>query len=101
MPFRVGDGSAAFQHVYVGNVAHAHALVLRKLLDPDAALAGQSYFITDDSPVVNFFDFMDPIVTGLGYSLPPKSRSVPYPVMLALGAGLRSKYRRLRSPSVP
>jgi len=86
LPFRIGDGSAAFQHVYVGNVAHAHVLALRRLLEPGAAVAGQCYFITDDSPAVNFFDFMDPIVTALGYSLPPRSRSVPYPVMLGLGA---------------
>jgi nucleoside-diphosphate-sugar epimerase len=96
LPFRVGDGSAAFQHVYVGNVAHAHVLALRQLLDPGAAIAGQSYFITDDSPAVNFFDFMDPIVTGLGYSLPPKSRSIPYPVMLALGAVVEAAAAALR-----
>jgi nucleoside-diphosphate-sugar epimerase len=86
LPFRVGDGSAAFQHVYVGNVAHAHVLALRMLLQPDSGVAGQSYFITDDSPAINFFDFMEPIVSELGYSLPPKSRSLPYPVMLGLGA---------------
>lgn len=96
LPFRVGDGSAAFQHVYVGNVAHAHVLALRQLLEPAAAVAGQSYFITDDSPAVNFFDFMDPIVTALGYSLPPKTRSVPYPVMLALGAAAEAAAAALR-----
>jgi nucleoside-diphosphate-sugar epimerase len=96
LPFRVGDGSAAFQHVYVGNVAHAHVLALRQLLEPAAAVAGQSYFITDDSPAVNFFDFMDPIVTALGYSLPPKTRSVPYPVMLALGAAVEAAAAALR-----
>jgi nucleoside-diphosphate-sugar epimerase len=96
LPFRVGDGSAVFQHVYVGNVAHAHVLALRQLLEPAAAVAGQSYFITDDSPAVNFFDFMDPIVTALGYSLPPKTRSVPYPVMLALGAAIEAAAAALR-----
>ena len=40
LPFRVGDGSAVFQHVYVGNVAHAHVLALRQLLEPAAAVAG-------------------------------------------------------------
>jgi nucleoside-diphosphate-sugar epimerase len=86
MPFRVGDGRARFQHVYVGNVAHAHVLALGKLTEPEAVIGGQAYFVTDDSPASNFFDFMEPIVGALGYSLPPKSRSVPYPVMLALGA---------------
>jgi nucleoside-diphosphate-sugar epimerase len=88
MPFRIGDGRAAFQHVYVGNVAHAHVLALQQVLEPGTAIAGQSYFITDDSPAANFFDFMEPILERLGHSLPPKSRSVPYPVMFALAAGV-------------
>lgn len=90
LPFRPGNGSARFQHVYVGNVAHAHALAMRRLLAGDAAVAGQAYFITDDCPAVNFFDFLEPILTALGHSLPPKSRSVPYPVMLALAASMEA-----------
>jgi len=88
LPFRLGNGKASFQHVYVGNVAHAHALALRSLLSPDSAAAGQAYFITDDFPAINFFDFMQPIVEALGYALPPRSRSVPYPVMLTVGSVL-------------
>jgi nucleoside-diphosphate-sugar epimerase len=90
LPVRPGSGRAAFQHVYVGNVAHAHALAIHQLVGPDSALGGQAYFITDDTPAINFFDFMEPIVTQLGYSLPPKSRSVPYPVMFAIGAILEA-----------
>jgi nucleoside-diphosphate-sugar epimerase len=86
LPFRIGDGRAAFQHVYVGNVAHAHVLAMRALLEPDSRVAGEVYFVTDDSPAVDFFDFMEPILNQLGYALPPKSRSVPYPVMWTLGA---------------
>jgi len=86
LPFRIGNGRAAFQHVYVGNVAHAHVLAIRALLDPESRVGGQAYFVTDDSPAVNFFDFMEPILLELGYSLPPKSRSMPYPVMWAIGA---------------
>jgi nucleoside-diphosphate-sugar epimerase len=88
LPFRIGDGRAAFQHVYVGNVAHAHVLAMRALLEPDTRVGGEIYFITDDSPAVNFFDFMEPILQELGYALPPKSRSVPYPVMWTIGAFL-------------
>ena len=90
LPVRPGSGRAAFQHVYVGNVAHAHVLAVHRLIEPDSPLGGQAYFITDDSPAVNFFDFMEPIVTQLGYALPPKSRSVPYPVMFAIGASLEA-----------
>lgn len=96
MPFRVGNGSAKFQHVYVGNVAQAHLLALRKLLEPDSGIGGQAYFVTDDAPAVNFFDFMEPIVGALGYSLPPKSRKVPYPVMLALGAAVEAAAAAIR-----
>ncbi len=86
LPFRIGDGRAAFQHVYVGNVAHAHVLAMRSLLDPESPVGGEVYFVTDDSPAVNFFDFMEPILNELGYTLPPKSRSVPYGLMFSLGA---------------
>lgn len=86
LPFRMGDGRAAFQHVYVGNVAHAHVLAMRALLAAEGRVAGEVYFVTDDAPALNFFDFMEPILSELGYSLPPRSRSVPYPVMWTLGA---------------
>ncbi len=86
LPFRIGSGRAAFQHVYVGNVAWAHVLALQAVLDPEHPVGGQIYFVTDDSPAINFFDFMEPILNELGHTLPPKSRSAPYPVMFAIGA---------------
>ncbi len=86
LPVRIGDGSAAFQHVYVGNVAHAHVLALRALLDPASPVGGGVYFCTDDTPAVNFLDFMEPILNELGYALPPRSRYIPYPVAWSIGA---------------
>ena len=86
LPVRPGSGRARFQHVYVGNVAHAHVLAVRDLLAAEPRAAGQSYFVTDDCPASNFFEFMEPILEALGYALPPRSRRMPYPVMLALGA---------------
>lgn len=86
LPFRIGDGRAAFQHVYVGNVAHAHVLAMHAVLDPESPVGGEVYFVTDDTPAVNFFDFMEPILAQLGYALPPKSRSVPYGLAFAVGA---------------
>ncbi len=88
LPVRPGLGNASFQHVYVGNVAHAHLLAVRQLLEPDSRLGGQAYFVTDDTPAINFFDFMEPILSELGHSLPPKSRSIPYPVMFAIAAAV-------------
>jgi cholest-5-ene-3beta,7alpha-diol 3beta-dehydrogenase len=85
LSFRPGSGKAAFQHVYVGNVAHAHLLAVQNLLAGGEA-AGEAYFITDDTPAIDFLDFMEPILEALGYSLPPRNRRMPYGVMLTVGA---------------
>ncbi len=85
LSFRVGNGKAVFQHVYVGNVAHGHRLALRSLLQADGAADGQVYLITD-APAANFFDFLAPVIEGLGYTMPPKNRSIPYPIAFSLGA---------------
>jgi len=90
LPVRPGDGSARFQHVYVGNVAHAHRLAVQNLLGENPAAAGEAYFVTDDCAAVNFFDFMEPILESLGHPLPPRSRRVPYPVMPAIGAAVEA-----------
>jgi len=78
---RPGDGTALFEHVYVGNVAHAHVVALDRLDAGDDAASGEAFFVTDDTPALNFLEFMEPIVESLGLTLPPRSRRVPYPVM--------------------
>lgn len=85
LTFRIGNGTARFQHVYVGNVAHAHVLAGGSLLEPRGAAAGNVYFATDFA-AKNFFDYMEPILHGIGYPMPPKRRSIPMPVMYALGS---------------
>jgi nucleoside-diphosphate-sugar epimerase len=87
MLFRVGSGRARFQHVYVGNVAHAHLLAARSLLGPGREAAGEVFLITD-FPAKNFFDYLEPILKGIGHDMPPRSRSIPYPVMSGLAAAL-------------
>lgn len=84
LAFRIGSGRALFQHVYVGNVAHAHVLAGRSLLEKDGAAAGNVYFVTDFE-ARNFFDYMEPILEGIGSPMPPRGRSIPMPVMYALG----------------
>ncbi len=85
LAFRIGNGRSLFQHVYVGNVAHAHALAAKALLNGNGKAAGKTYFITDFPPK-NFFDYMAPIIAGIGYSLPPKSKSIPRPVVYLIAA---------------
>lgn len=72
---RIGDGSARQQHIYAGNVAHAHLLACRDLLEGRTETAGKAYFLTD-SPGENFFDLFDPIVVGSGYPLRPGGRGM-------------------------
>jgi sterol-4alpha-carboxylate 3-dehydrogenase (decarboxylating) len=95
LPARIGDGKAVFQHVYVGNVAHAHLLAMRHLLQEYPTVAGQTYIITD-FPAINFFDFTERLVTPLGHAFPPASRSVPYRAAYALGALLEFAAKLLR-----
>jgi nucleoside-diphosphate-sugar epimerase len=60
---RIGGSQSRVSHTYVGNMAHAHVLLAEKLA-PDAACAGQAYFITDFAPG-NFFDFFLPYLDAL------------------------------------
>jgi nucleoside-diphosphate-sugar epimerase len=90
LSMRPGDGTARFEHVYVGNVAHAHVLAMRRLHAGDPGVGGRAYFVTDDSPTLDFLEFMEPIVEGLGLSLPPRTRRVPYPVMLAVATAMEA-----------
>jgi len=103
LSFRLGNGEAVFQHVYVGNVAYAHLLALSTLLTPDSNACGQVYLITD-MPAINFFDALEPILAELGYKLPPKSRYIPFRIALALGAlfdGLAYLLRPILSLKLP
>ena len=73
---RLGNGSSLSQHVYVGNMAWAHVLASKALLEGNPAVAGQPYFITDGPPA-NFFTFFDRIVEGAGYTIRPKNIWIP------------------------
>jgi nucleoside-diphosphate-sugar epimerase len=79
---RLGNGTARFSHVYSENAAYAHILAAKHLLT-GSPLAGNTYFITDNPPDQNLFDFMEPFLKELGLN-PPK-KSIPYPVAYLLG----------------
>ena len=81
---RLGDGSSSCQHVYVGNVAHAHLLAARALMGENGRVAGQAYFVTD-GPGTNFFSFFDRFVSGAGYRIWPRNLWLPRRLAYTLG----------------
>ncbi|MFH2010385.1 MAG: NAD-dependent epimerase/dehydratase family protein [bacterium] len=100
---RIGDGRARCQHVYVHNVAHAHLLGARALLGRNEAACGQAYFVTD-APPANFFDYLEPVISGTGHRMQPWGLAIPRAWMFALGAvldGLVSLLRPFRRFTLP
>jgi len=78
---RLGDGKARFSHVYSENAAHAHLLAAERLY-PGSPVAGQVYFVADDLPPGNLFDFMESYLRPLGVRI-PRGR-LPYRLAYAL-----------------
>ncbi len=81
---RLGDGSSRSQHVYVGNMAWAHVLAAKALLDNNPRVDGNAYFITDGPPA-NFFTFFDRIVEGAGFRIWPKDIWIPRRIAYFMG----------------
>ncbi len=82
---RIGNGTAKSQHVYVRNIAYAHVLAAKALIENNSKVFGKAYFITD-SPGTNFFTFFDKIVVGAGYKIWPKNFWLPRWLAHSLGA---------------
>lgn len=74
---RIGSGKALFQQAYVGNMAWAHIKALSALKEKPNACSGRAYFITDDTPLCNTFEFMDIFLHTKGYDL--SNYCLPYP----------------------
>jgi nucleoside-diphosphate-sugar epimerase len=81
---RIGNGSAKNQHVYAGNMAWAHVLAAKALIENNQAITGNVYFITD-GPGCNFFTFFDEIVAACGYTIWPRNLRLPRRLTYALG----------------
>lgn len=64
---RVKDASNQFQNVYAGNVAWAHLCAMKAAMKDPVTVGGQAYFVTDDTPAVPYFDFLQPFTARLGY----------------------------------
>ena len=93
---RLGNGKARCQHVYVGNMAFAHSLAAREMLNGSDRVAGKAYFITD-GPGTNFFHFFDRIVEEAGYPIRPKNLWLPKWIAYGLG-GLSEFFALLIRP---
>lgn len=82
---RLGNGKSKCQHVYVGNMAHAHVLAAYALLQNNEKVLGKAYLITDGTGS-NFFTFFDQIVAGAGYKIFPKNLWIPHWLAFAMGS---------------
>ncbi|MFC2106769.1 NAD-dependent epimerase/dehydratase family protein [Bacteroidota bacterium] len=82
---RLGNGKSKSQHVYVGNIAYAHVLAGKALLENNEKIGGNAYFITD-SKGTNFFKFFDNIVLYSGYKIWPKNIWIPIKIAYTMGA---------------
>ncbi len=82
---RLGNGKARCQHVYVGNMAHAHLQAARALMNGVSQIEGKVYFITD-GPGANFFKFFDRVVEGAGYKIWPKNLWIPRNIALGMAS---------------
>jgi nucleoside-diphosphate-sugar epimerase len=86
---RLGNGKARCQHIYVGNIAHAHLQAAHALMNGSGHIGGQVYFMTD-APGSNFFKFFDQVVEGAGYRIRPGNFWIPR--WLAYGMGSMSEF---------
>ena len=82
---RLGNGKSKAQHVFAGNMAHAHLLALSEMMKGNEKLPGQAYLITD-GPGTNFFRFFDQIVIKAGYKFWPKNLWIPWGIAYTMGA---------------
>jgi sterol-4alpha-carboxylate 3-dehydrogenase (decarboxylating) len=82
---RLGNGKSKCQHVYVGNMAHAHVLAANALWTGNATVEKQIYFITDGKGS-NFFKFFDQVVEGAGYKIFPKNAWIPKKIAYGIGS---------------
>ncbi|MDB4931168.1 MAG: 3-beta hydroxysteroid dehydrogenase/isomerase [Myxococcaceae bacterium] len=90
--FRIGDGTAHMQPVYVGNAANATLRAIDRLFAGDVTTIGRTFFVADHAPG-NFFDWMAPIMAEIGYPLP--KRRLPAGLARLTGTGAEWFARRM------
>lgn len=72
--FQIGNNTTLMDFTYVGNVAHAHVLAAERLTGPESPVAGQTFNLTNGTPVP-FWDFAMRVWAEAGYNL-PKSKKI-------------------------
>lgn len=82
LKFQVGLGTWLSDYTYVQNLVDA-LLAAEEVLAPDAAVAGNAYFITNGEPMP-FWDFVRSVLARLG--LPPIKGKIPHQIVYAIAA---------------
>lgn len=95
---RLSRPDAKVNPAYVGNVALAHVLAARALRDPErrAAVGGNFYFVSDDTPPVSYSDFNHAVMSPLGFGIQERLM-LPY-LLLVFFAFLMETLQWLLSP---
>lgn len=80
--YRLSAREARVNPVYVGNVALAHLQAARCLRDVErrAVVAGNVYYIADDTPPVSYSDFNHAVMAPLGFRIQEK-HVLPLPLL--------------------
>ncbi|XP_036396913.1 hydroxy-delta-5-steroid dehydrogenase, 3 beta- and steroid delta-isomerase 1 [Megalops cyprinoides] len=94
---RASRREATVNPVYVGNVAYAHLHAARALRDPQrrAAVRGNFYFISDDTPPVSYSDFNHVVLEPLGFLIQERP-VLPFPLLFLVAFILEVLQKLLR-----
>ncbi|OWA50666.1 3 beta-hydroxysteroid dehydrogenase/Delta 5--_4-isomerase [Hypsibius exemplaris] len=93
--FRVGnERDTALHQTYVGNVAWAHIVALEALMKNPDRCAGQSFFITDNTPITGMSALAQPFLENCGMKM--ASFTIPLVLMLYLYTAIAFVLRVVR-----
>lgn len=94
---RIGNRENQVDSIYIDNAADAHLLAAQKLA-PGSAVAGKTYFISQDEPV-SVWDLINRILAA--GNVPPVTKSVSPSLAYFAGTVCESAYRLLGIKSEP
>ncbi|CAH1231272.1 HSD3B1 [Branchiostoma lanceolatum] len=66
---RISAKGPKVRPVYVGNAAWAHVLAAREIRRQPDVIGGQTYFVSDDTPVTDYSSFHAELLSPLGYTI--------------------------------